>query len=175
MLRRILKPLWVLLALIFLLEAWLWDHLQPIVAWFVALLPLRALKERLAAAIERLPPAATVVLFVLPVLLLLPLKLAALWLFAHKEWLAAIAVLVLAKLVGLGITAFIFEVTRPKLLQLAWFRWVYDRVMALRRWAHDLVEPIRQRALAFARLLRPPRGGRFFRHLAAIRRRMQRA
>ena len=29
---RLFQPLWVLLALIFLVEAWLWDHLEPIVA-----------------------------------------------------------------------------------------------------------------------------------------------
>src|SRR5712675_3413790 len=41
MLRRLLQPVWVLLAIIFLIEAWLWDHLEPIVAWFVALIPDR--------------------------------------------------------------------------------------------------------------------------------------
>jgi len=35
MMRRLLQPIWVLLAVIFLIEAWLWDHLEPIVAWFV--------------------------------------------------------------------------------------------------------------------------------------------
>ena len=29
MVRKILKPLWVLLALLFLLEAWLWDLIAP--------------------------------------------------------------------------------------------------------------------------------------------------
>ena len=29
---RLLKPLWVLLALVFLFEAWLWDQLAPLVA-----------------------------------------------------------------------------------------------------------------------------------------------
>jgi hypothetical protein len=29
---RLLQPVWVLLAIIFLLKAWLWDHLEPIVA-----------------------------------------------------------------------------------------------------------------------------------------------
>lgn len=46
--RRLLQPLWVLLALIFLLEAWLWDHLEPIVARIVALIPLRAIKAWIA-------------------------------------------------------------------------------------------------------------------------------
>jgi hypothetical protein len=37
--RRWLRPLWVILALLFLLEAWLWDHLEPIVARVVDLIP----------------------------------------------------------------------------------------------------------------------------------------
>ena len=32
MTRHILKPFWIFIALLFLLEAWLWDHIQPLVA-----------------------------------------------------------------------------------------------------------------------------------------------
>jgi hypothetical protein len=32
MLRRLLQPIWVLLAVIFLIEAWLWDHLARLQA-----------------------------------------------------------------------------------------------------------------------------------------------
>src|SRR5262249_3270863 len=127
--RRLLRPLLVLLALVFLFEAWLWTHLAPIVAWLVARIPLRAIKASIAAWIERLPPAATLVVFIVPVVLLLPLKFLGLWMLAHGLWLGALLVLALARLVGVGVTAFIFEVTRPKLLQLAWFRRLYDRVM----------------------------------------------
>ena len=45
MMRRLLKPLWVLLAVIVLIEAWLWDHLEPIVERVVARIPLRAFKH----------------------------------------------------------------------------------------------------------------------------------
>ena len=40
--RRLLRPFLILLALFFLLEAWLWTHLGPIVARIVARIPLRA-------------------------------------------------------------------------------------------------------------------------------------
>jgi hypothetical protein len=33
--RRLLHPFLVLLALIFLFEAWLWERLAPVVAWLV--------------------------------------------------------------------------------------------------------------------------------------------
>ena len=61
MMRRLLRPILILLALLFLLEAWLWTHLEPLVAWAVALIPLQGLKARIAAAIERLSPAATLI------------------------------------------------------------------------------------------------------------------
>ena len=52
---------------------------------------------------------------------LFPFKLLGLWMLAHGSWLGATTVLVLAKLVGTGVAAFIFDVTRPKLLQIGWF------------------------------------------------------
>ena len=59
--RRLTRPRLVLLAIIFLIEAWLWRHLEPIVAWVVARIPLKAHKARLAAWIETIPPAAACV------------------------------------------------------------------------------------------------------------------
>jgi hypothetical protein len=169
--RRVLRPFLVILALVFLFEAWLWTHLAPIVAWVVAWIPLRAIKARIATAIERLPPAATLVVFIVPVLLLLPLKFLGLGLLARGYWLGALGVLALAKMVSLGVTAFIFDLTRPKLLQLAWFRAPYERVMIWLAWAHALVDPVKHRVQTWLRLVSPGSSGRALRLLARIRRR----
>src|SRR3984885_8181231 len=75
MMRRLLQPLWVLLAIIFLIEAWLWDHLEPIVARVVALIPLRAFKLWLAEQVDTLSPAMTLIVFAIPIITLFPLKL----------------------------------------------------------------------------------------------------
>jgi hypothetical protein len=83
-------------------------------------------------------------------------------------------ILVLAKLIGLGVTAFVFEVTRPKLLQMAWFRWVYERVLMGLDWAHRLVDPIKQRIKRLFRLFRSEQSGRLLRLMWRIRRRMNR-
>ncbi len=171
--RRLAHPFLILLALLFLLEAWLWERLAPIVAWIVAWIPLRALKARIAAFIAQLPPSATLGVFLVPVALLLPLKLLGVWLLAHGYWLGAVAVLVLAKLIGVGVTAFIFDLTRPKLLELAWFRAVYQRVLSWVAWAHALIDPIKRRVRAAMRLFAPGRAGRTLRLLVRIRRRMQ--
>jgi len=171
--RRLLRPLLILLALIFLFEAWLWRQLAPIVAWLVARLPLHRLKAAVAVRIEALPPAATLVVFVIPVLVLLPFKFAGVWLLAAGRWLDALVVLALAKVIGVGITAFIFDVTQPKLMQLAWFRALYGRVMLWLAWAHGLIDPIKQQLQTMLRMWAPNRAGRTFRLLARIRQRMQ--
>ena len=145
MLRRLLQPIWVLLAVIFLIEAWLWDHLEPIVAWVVDKIPLRALKHWLAERVDTLSPAMTLIVFVVPVLPLFPLKLVGLWLLAHEYWMSAIFTILFAKFLGVGVTAFVFDVTRPKLLEMGWFERLYEFILDLRARAHALVEPIKRR------------------------------
>jgi hypothetical protein len=147
MLRRLLQPIWVLLAVIFLIEAWLWDHLEPIVAWAVAKVPLRAFKHWLAERVDTLSPAMTLVVFIVPVIPLFPLKLVGFWLLAHEYWLSAIATILFAKLLGVGVAAFVFDVTRPKLLEMSWFETLYEFVMSLRAKATALVEPFKQKIL----------------------------
>ena len=145
MMRRLLQPFWVLLAVIFLIEAWLWDHLEPVVERIVALIPLRAFKQWLSDRVDSLSPAMTLIVFAVPVIPLFPLKLIGLWLLAHEYWVSAVVVIVLGKFVGVGVTAFIFDVTRKKLLQMGWFRKVYEFIMAMRAKAAELVQPIKQR------------------------------
>ena len=170
---RLVRVFWVILALLFLLEAWLWARLEPVVAALVALLPLKTIKAKTAAAIEALPPAATLVVFLVPVAVLLPVKVVGLWLLHGGHWFLGLVALVFAKLAGLGVTAFVFEITRPKLLQLAWFARLYGLVMRGLAWAHAMVDPIKRRIRQYTYMLRPRNAGRFYRHLMRVRRRMQ--
>ncbi|HEV3500768.1 MAG TPA: hypothetical protein VGZ92_10610 [Bradyrhizobium sp.] len=145
MMRRLLQPVWVLLAIIFLIEAWLWDHLEPIVAWFVALIPLRSFKKWLADRIDTLSPAMTLIVFIVPVIPLFPLKLVGFWLLTHEYWLSAILTIIFAKFLGVGVAAFVFDVTRDKLLEMNWFETLYEFVIELRAKARALVDPIKLR------------------------------
>jgi len=145
MMRRLLQPVWVLLAVIFLIEAWLWDHLEPIVAWVVALIPMRAFKAWLTERVDTLSPAMTLIVFFVPVIPLFPLKMAGLWLLTHEYWVSAVLTIIFAKFLGVGVAAFVFDVTRPKLLEMDWFEKLYEFVMALRAKAHALVDPIKAR------------------------------
>src|ERR1700704_4322606 len=100
--RRLLRPVWVLLAVVFLIEAWLWDHLEPIVAWVVARVPLHTFKRWLG---ERVAAMSRIV-FIVPVLPLFPLKMAGVWLLVHEYWFTAFVTILFAKLVGVGVMAF---------------------------------------------------------------------
>jgi hypothetical protein len=145
MLRRLLQPVWVLLAIVFLIEAWLWDHLEPIVAKVVAAIPLARFKQWLTERVDALSPAMTLIVFVVPIIPLFPLKLIGLWLLTHEYWTSAVFTILFAKMLGVGVTAFVFDVTRDKLLEMHWFERLYALVLRLRGKAAALVDPIKRR------------------------------
>ena len=66
----------------------------------VSLLPWRRLKRWLKRTIEHLPPWAALGVFVVPFVVLLPLKFLEVYFIATRNWLGAGAVLVLAKLLA---------------------------------------------------------------------------
>ncbi len=167
---RWLRPLWIVLALLFLLEAWLWDHLEPVVARIVNIVPWGRLKEKLARLIEELPPWATLIVFVIPLIVLLPLKFLEVYFLAKGNWLGVIGIAILAKLLGVGVTAIVFDVTLDKLLHMAWFHRMYDWVLWLRDRAHEITEPVRERVRQLIWLLKPQRAGKFLRRLMRLRR-----
>src|SRR5262249_13880400 len=136
----------------------------------VAFIPLVQLKVILARWIAALSPVATLLLLALPAALVLPLKMLALWLMATGEWIEGVGVFVFAKLGAIGTTAFVFDAGRHKLLQLGWFRAIYDCFLSLRQWAHALVDPIVRRIKHRLRLLRPNHSLRAFRLLQRLRR-----
>ena len=160
-----LRPALVCIAIVFLIEVWLWDRLEPVVSAIVELIPLKRLKATLARGIEKLPPICMVGLLALPAAAVLPLKFLAVWLMSEGAWLRGLCVFLFAKTAALGTTAFVFDAGREKLLQLAWFRKFHDWVIWLRRSAHELVDPIVQRLRYRLRLLGPRHIPRAFRLL----------
>ena len=168
--RRLLRPLWVLLALIFLVEAWLWDRVEPIIARVVALIPLPRLKEWFADRVEHLSPPMTLIVFAVPIVLLAPLNLVEAWLLAHKYFISGMVLIVAQKIVGVGIIAFVFDVTRDKLLRMDWFRALYEFVINLRVRAAAVVAPFKLAITQWVARFRRRASPGFLRRL---RRRMQ--
>ncbi len=174
--RKLLRLLSVILALLFLLEAWLWDHLEPVVARVVNFVPWGRVKVRLKRLINNLPPYAALTIFIIPIIVvLLPLKFLEVYVIATQGWIGVILVLLFAKFLGVGVTAFVFDVTRNKLLQIGWFHRMYDWFVWLRSWSREITEPVRQRIRRLTWLLKPQRAGKFVRRFIRLRRRAYRS
>jgi hypothetical protein len=133
----ILKGLfgWLLAALI-LFEEWGWEPLQRALAWVARLPGLRWVEGR----IRQLPPYGALAIFLLPTLLLLPVKLLALWLVGQGKVLAGTLVIVAAKLAGTAIVARLFGLTKDTLMQLGWFARLYTRWSV---WKESLLAQVR--------------------------------
>lgn len=137
MLKRIVTaPLYALAAVVVLLEDWLWDDLQA----FAAALGRLPVFRQAEAFIVRLPPAGALLLFIVPSVLLVPVKLAALWFISTGHAAVGVATIVLAKLAGTALVARLFKLTKPKLLQFSWFEMLYRHLTAFKKRIYDRVK-----------------------------------
>jgi hypothetical protein len=133
LLRRVLV---VLAALLLLFEEWGWEPLAALVAR-LAKLPFFSWLER---RIRALPPYAALSSFAVPALMLLPVKIGALFLVARGYGVLGVAILLVAKVAGTAILAWLFDLTRPTLMQLGWFARTYPRWKA---WKDRVMEELR--------------------------------
>jgi len=168
--RMLIRPLIVVAAVIILVETWIWQHLGPLIQRLVDVLPFKALKQAIHDGIERLPPYATLLVFAVPAILLLPFKIGALALLARGHVILGGCVFMMAKVVGVGVTAFLFEACKPKLLHIPLFVKLYDLWNRWVVWAHLYIDPVKKRIQAYTRLIRGGRSGRSFKLLMRFRR-----
>jgi hypothetical protein len=140
-LRRLLSTLFnftvgPVLALVLIFEEWGWEPLARLMAR-LAKLPLWA---RMEAFIVRLPPYGALVAFFAPALMLLPVKLLALYWISRGHTVLGIAVVLAAKMLGTAAVARLFALTQPALMQLAWFARWYAR---WKRWKDALIARVK--------------------------------
>jgi len=164
----LLAPLLTLAALLLVLEEWLWRQGSRFASGIADWPPLAWLEN----AVRRLPPYPALLVFALPGLLLLPVKLLALLAIAHGHPLWGVATFVAAKLGGAMVVARLYVLTLPSLLALVWFaRWhnrfimFKDHVIArlrasptyvrLRRGVSALRSSLRRNLRLLRRQLRP--------------------
>jgi hypothetical protein len=137
--RGLLKPPLLLLAFLWvLLEETLWRWARRI-GGLLARIPVFAMLERM---ILRLDARIVLLLFGIPIAALLPVKLAALWLFGTGHWLLGAGVLVLAKTAGTAFSARLYVVAEPKLMTIPAFAWARNLVVGLAARAHAFLDAI---------------------------------
>ncbi|MFZ3221306.1 MAG: hypothetical protein WA174_14815 [Rhodoferax sp.] len=127
------------LALLLIFEEWGWEPLARLMTR-LARLPLWAHME---AWIARLPPYAALVVFAVPMLLLFPVKLLALYAISRGHAVLGLAVVLAAKVLGTAGVARLFTLTQPALMRLAWFARLYGR---WKPWKDDLMQRFRATA-----------------------------
>ncbi|MGC0153431.1 hypothetical protein ACPRNU_13290 [Chromobacterium vaccinii] len=131
--RAMAWPLALLLAAIIVFEEYAWDELAAALARLGRWPPFAALERWVASR----QPKTALALFLVPALALLPVKLAALFLIEQGHALLGLAVILLAKVGGTALAAWLFTLTRPALMSVPWFvRW-YQRFGRLRAWVFE--------------------------------------
>jgi len=134
--RLIAAPFVLIAAIVILFEEWLWDDLQRAAA-AIGRLPLFRQIESLIAG---LPPYAALALFAAPSLLLIPVKLVALYFIAHGQPALGLVAVIGAKVAGTALIARIYALTHPKLLRIGWFARLYERFVAFKARVHEAIK-----------------------------------
>lgn len=175
MFKRLLKPVWLLLAVLLVFEEWLWAALLCRLRHLSNLPPVRWL-ERQA---RRLPPWASLAVMLVPMLAMLPFKVAALWAMAHGHKAVGVLVLVAAKLTGSALGAYLFSLVGESARRIRWVNALHGWLLALLARTHAWLEQqavyvaLRARVAAWRRWLGDRR--RTLHRRAPWRRRLQAA
>jgi hypothetical protein len=163
-----MPPMVILAAAILFFEEWLWNRLTKFMAWAARARVFRWLEARLAV----LPPYGAMAVFLVPGAMLLPVKLAALWLMARGHPAGGLLIIVAAKVVGTAIVARIFAVCRPALLTVRWFRRLYEWLLRLQTRLYGAIRamPAWATAVRWKNVIKArfARGGHFSRQWKAI-------
>lgn len=143
MLTQIKKILRIILLapvlLVLLFEEWGWEPLARFFAQ-LAKLPLWA---KLESAIKALPPWAALLVFGIPVIALIPVKLLALYLFGQGHAVLGLTLVIAAKITGTAVAARLFQLTEPALMRMAWFARIY---IPWKAWKDRMLTQARQSA-----------------------------
>jgi hypothetical protein len=132
LLRRLLRPVVIALAALYLLvDALFLLIVHPVAEW-LARLPAFA---HLGGWLRQLGPYPTLLLFLIPVIALEPIKPISAYLFATGHGLQAALVLGIGELLKITIVERLFHMSRDKLLTIPWFAWIYGIVTGWLAWA----------------------------------------
>jgi hypothetical protein len=161
-------------ALLFLVEEWLWNRLKQAMALLGRLPGLRQVERWIAG----LPPPAAALVFLAPSMLILPIKLFAVKMILAGQLLRGAAVILAAKLTATALFARVYVLTQPALMRVRWFVRLHALVLRWRVRVHAEVESrpvwrsIRRKTLQWRADTEAQggRAGRWARRLRAARR-----
>jgi hypothetical protein len=140
------RPGMILLAALFLIEAWVWDAFVAVARGLVALIPWAAFKARVVAWIERLPIFVVLAIYLIPLCIIEPLKTVSVYVMASGHFVFGVIAFVFLQFLTVGVVGVIFDLTRSRLLTIPWFAWGYEKVMMFHNFARRLIAPYKAAA-----------------------------
>lgn len=162
--QRMARRLLFLLATVyFILDELFRSALKPVVAW-LSTLPAVARFERWVAGFG---PYQTLAFMLVPLAVLEPLKLLALYRIGLGHWLGGALMILFAYGFGIVVTERLFAISRDKLLSIAWFSYLYFKIANLRQKVFDWIAETWAWRMARFFVRRAKRAARLF--YAAVR------
>ncbi len=140
------KLLLSILAIILIIEEWLWDALSVFGHVLIGLLHLEAVERWLSQT----SPQVALMAFTIPLLIVTPINLAAFALLAHGLILQGVLLEIVAKLLGTLLVSRVFALTKPQLLTFRGLAFVYATIMRWLNWAHQKITQTKVYKLAKA-------------------------
>ena len=151
---RLFAPLVHAAALLLLLEEWCWTLGLRLGAWLGRAPGLAWVEAR----VRTLPPYAALCAFMLPGLLLLPVKVLAMVAIAKGHPVSGVTTIVVAKLGGAAVVARLYALTLPTLLAVGWFARCHGWFMGWKARTIDQLRTYLRASAAFAKATRLLRG-----------------
>lgn len=163
-LKRLLTPPFIILAALLL---WFWEWLWEPLERFMAMIGRWPVLRLIEAWIGQAPRYIALACFIIPGAVLLPFKLLGLYFIGHGAAFLGIGTFLAAKVVGTALVARIFALTKPQLLEIAWFARAYAAVVRFKNYIfdtlhrHPLYRRTRAALTAFRHRLQGVRRGLF--------------
>jgi hypothetical protein len=134
-LRTLIAPIVLVLATIyFVLDALVLSILRPLLRYFAHLRFFHTARRW----IESLSPYATLAIFLIPVVILEPVKPLSAYLIATGHFVTGVVLLICGELLKITIVERIFHIARPQLMTITAFAWTYNFVVGWLMWLQAL-------------------------------------
>jgi len=125
------------IAIILLFEEWGWTYLAKLVEKMTRLSFLKKMEIQLVS----LPSWGVLLVFIFPILLLLPIKIFILYLLGKGHVITGMLLLIISKLFGTAFFARLFEISKSNLMSIEWFSIWYPR---WKLWKDRILSEIRK-------------------------------
>jgi hypothetical protein len=124
-----------ILAILLIIEEWLWDLLTAFGHKLVQWLHLEQIEQWL----RQTSPVMALAAFSIPILIVAPINLVGFELLANGLILQGILSEILAKLLGTLLVARVFALTKPQLLTFNFLNFIYTTINHWLQWAHEKI------------------------------------